>query len=158
MKKAFVSVLFILSLFVIFVSAKAEEDKAGASTFVTINCKGDTIPIIDNPEARICLTKTVTFKFIPSCDSVKLKGDSPIDSCWLSPANPQKVVTFTNLGIYHYWVTDLAAVDTAYGVVNVLASYCTPTLTDWGIIILIGLIISSAVFILLRRRKATVSA
>lgn len=41
-------------------------------------------------------------------------------------------------------------------------AYCstreTPTLTQWGVIILVALIIASAIFIMVRRRRATVPA
>jgi len=33
-----------------------------------------------------------------------------------------------------------------------------PTLTEWGLVILVGLIVASAIFIMLRKRKATVPA
>ena len=48
----------------------------------------------------------------------------------------------------------------AQELVECAGGYCntTPTLTQWGIFTLIALIVGSAVFIMLKRRKATVPA
>ena len=66
----------------------------------------------------------------------------------------------------HLWNTAFD-VQTAFGVdteeVDAIEAYPTwyqqtPTLTQWGLIILVALLIASGVFIMLRRRKAAIPA
>jgi len=158
MKKVFASVLVIGFLFILFIPTSA-----GGQKLVTITCPGGGAPVIAPLIVRICPEDTVTFGVVTAgadgCVSgVNVNGVPPIGNFNLTPAAPQKQITFLNPGTYEYTVTKLKGEILAQGKVIVLTEEECPTLTEWGIIILIALLVGSTVFIMLRRRKASVPA
>jgi plastocyanin len=130
---------------------------------VTITCPGGGNPVIDPDPVTIFCGEKVTFGVVTAgangCVSgVNVNGSAPIGNFNLTPADPQEEITFPNAGTYNYTVTKLKGEIIASGQVIVKqGQYCTPTLTQWGIIILIALLVGSGAFIILRRKKATMA-
>jgi hypothetical protein len=130
---------------------------------VTITCPDGGDPSIGNPNARVSIGETVTFSVVCAgangCVSgVNVSGVAPIGNFNLTPAAPQNTITFNTAGTYEYDVTKLkGGKGPSHGVV-VVYDPAVPTLTQWGIIALIALVLGSAVFLMLRRKKAAVPA
>lgn len=109
---------------------------------------------------------TFTATFAPGsdtcADSVRIVGGSPINTVWLTHAVSTKAVQFSVSGLYSYVATNYSGSlpqpppDTGW--VRVRGDSGIPTMTGWGVIILTGLLICSAVLIMLRRRKSAVPA
>ena len=73
--------------------------------------------------------------YLDSCDVIDLVHEVTQDTTW--------------------WHVEDVAIDI---LVFSVADPTIPTMTQWGVIILVALIIASAIFIMLRRRKATIAA
>lgn len=159
MKKISILVLFIALVFTFFGSASAEDKGVG----VLIKCPADSI-YVKPDTAIIQAQQMVGFKLntngLDSCltlDSVNVISNSPIGNFKLTRANPFKTITFPNSGTYTYQVAYITAgADTAQG--TVIVTPPVPTMTQWGVIILVALIIISGIIIIWKRRKAAVLA
>ncbi len=117
------------------------------------------IPDPDPSRVRIASGDFVRFHTSASCD-FWVRGDSPIGEFRLGiqAAETERVVgPFSErLAVWHYWVVDGAAEnDSAAGIVFIPTG---SVLTQLGTIILVALMLASAVFIILRRRRAAVPA
>jgi plastocyanin len=151
---------FVVALLLSFSVSIAEKEPQ----VVTITCPLGGEPNIGNPLARISAGETVTFNAVctgdDGCvDGVNVTGAAPIGNFDLTPPdNQQQVITFPSAGTYEYDVTKLGGgKGITHGVVEV-SSTAVPTMTQWGIMILVALMIGSAVFMALRRRRAAVPA
>jgi hypothetical protein len=163
MKKTSILVLIVALVFTFFGSASAEDKGVG----ILIKCS----PITDTTESTFVIPASATIQAqqivgfrlntsgLNSCfDSVKVMSNPPIGNFNLTQSNPFKTITFPSAGIDTYRVTSYstAGADTALGTITVTP--LIPTLTQWGVIILVALLILSAIYIMLKRRKATVPA
>ena len=125
---------------------------------VEISCTG-AIPNVNPCDIQIGVGRAVIFKMnTVSCDTVFVNGASPIATFTLRDTSPQKVVTFSNSGTFSYNVTD----STVPGDTNSTKTWCKvnvvgtpiPTLSQWGIFILVLLIVGTGIWILIRKRLA----
>lgn len=158
MKRTF-ALVFVLVFLFSFSAVMAQK----APQVVTMTCvAGDTVDIA-NPHARIYPGETVTFRMnttgVGVCSTgVNVNGATPIGNFDLTLGDPAEVITFPDTGMYEYDVTELAGPrGITHGKVEVRTEF-GPTLTEWGIIALVVLILGSAAFIMLRRKKASVPA
>lgn len=99
----------------------------------------------------------------PRPDSVAVLDQATTDAGHANPADTLHTCIYVHfvgdaLGLGDYWwhVEDVA--------IDIMVSFKNPpeaevpTTTQWGIIVLVALIVGSAVFVMLRRRKATAAA
>jgi hypothetical protein len=162
MKKTLVPVLIAL-----FVVALLSNVSAGEKRPIIIQCAaGPASPAVVPETLVICPAEVATFTTTLGAgaggcgDSVKVVGVAPINTFWLTTISPMKTVQFPAAGLYSYTATTYSGglvQGTVSGWVNVRSSGC-PTMTQWGVIIMVALIVGSAVFIMARRRRAMVPA
>jgi hypothetical protein len=168
MKRELLAVSVVVFLFCFFVSAAAQNEPISQFWLVKITCPGDSVgrdtTVRISPDS-VNINKRDGVKFSmdtltsDGCDSVTVNGTSPIGIFKLTHTHRDTMITFAidTTGKFRYTVkTFPTQADSAKGLVQVSA--LTPTLTGWGIIILVALIAASTVFIVLRRRKAAVPA
>jgi len=158
MKRLFVSLLVFALLCGLFVSASAQEETQKQGQ-VTITCPNTGDPIISPTVMRIWEDGDVTFVLdtaqADSClNGVSVNGTGPIGNFNLTFANPDSTIPFPNAGTYTYTVAKIGGKVVAQGTIEVMAA--TPTMTQWGIIILVALIVASGVVIMLKKRKAAI--
>jgi len=125
--------------------------------------------ILDNDSTHI--KKDVEFTGGASPDSISRAINTPVCTWWfevwpdtlwnlyyhideIQPGPPLQTSRHIRSGSTWYHVEDVAIDITAERVSTKFPCPGTPTLTQWGLIILVVLLIGSAVFIMLRRRKA----
>ena len=131
---------------------------------VTITCDNDSAVVVPE-KLEICPGDSVTFLAIigeaGGCpNGANITGDAPIGSFSLTPSDSTETVTFANSGTYNYTVTKQTKGATQAKIV-VLQScnpLCSPTLTEWGIIVFSALFILALIFVLRRRAKAPIPA
>jgi hypothetical protein len=162
MRRIVVPVLVVAFLFALFLCVSASDKRP-----ILISCPNTPgNPVINPDTLKICPGEVATFTATlgfggEGCgDSVKIAGDPPINTFWLTATNSQKVVLFQAADVYGYFATRYAGgapQGSSEGAVEVSSVGC-PTMTEWGIVSLVGLIVASAIYIMLRRRKAAVTA
>jgi hypothetical protein len=124
---------------------------------------GPCPPNVPNPNPdRVYLEMGDFVKFTTndSCD-FWVRGDAPIGEIHFNASLGDSTATVGPFGgkytNWNYWVVDGAGEqDSVEAVISVYREQ--PTLTQWGIIALVILILVSAVFIMVRRKKAAVPA
>ncbi|HVP35843.1 MAG TPA: hypothetical protein VMT04_02495, partial [Terriglobales bacterium] len=100
---------------------------------------------------------TVQFSIQGStCTNVNISGSGPIGNFNLTTGTPKQAIAFPSVGTYSYIITDNGqspSQTSSSKVVTVIPHY-VPSLSTWGIIILIGLIIITGAYLWIRRKPA----
>lgn len=127
--------------------------------FIGGPCPPNT-PDPDPDRAYLQMGDYVKFITNDTCD-FWVRGDAPIGEIHFADTAGDSTATVGPFGgkytNWHYWVVDGAEEqDSVEGVITIYREQ--PTLTQWGIIALVILILVSAVFIMVRRKKAAVPA
>jgi hypothetical protein len=162
MKKTFALIIIVLLFVSLFTGITAQADEKYKLKSVTVTCLNASSPDINPTDTLVNIYAYDGVIYQVNISSfcltgVKVVGSAPIGTFFLNSAAPNKTIIFPNTGSFTYIVTDsIADADTAYG--RVVVTLGAPTLTQWGVIILVTLLILSAIYIMLKRRKATVPA
>jgi len=124
----------------------------------SVTCHPGGPPTVTLANIEIYEGGMVIFKITSSCDSVQINGDSPIENFYLTTSNPQKSIIFLKAGVFNYAITDYDQIPpqtSSAKVTTILVTNPFPSLSTWGIIILIALIIVAGVYLWIRRKPVT---
>lgn len=164
MKKVLILGIATFLFFSFFLSASAQDEKSA----ILISCPVAVgSPVINPNPLTICPGYAATFStvlgtFADGCgDSVKIEGVSPIGTFWLRQGDAAKSITFSSAGTFAYSASTYKngiLQGTSSGSVVVASTPACPTISEWGLIVLVALIISSAIFIMMKRRRKTTVA
>jgi len=129
-----------------------------ANKVITIDCDANGVKSVDPNPLRIVKGESVDFQIVVGggCAAVSVNGPAPIGAFALTQASPSQTKgPFNEIGRIQYTVTKTARADPYEAEIHVTGR--VPSLTTYGIIVLVLLLLISTVWVI-RKKRARVPA